>query len=161
MAGKWAFLKGKFDERTDDRPEYAQRFTELKTALAGLNFEQLSEALTDNVAIKSDLAQKLSDASLNVTVIERLIIEKLEAAGIESITAGGYRLTPSVEPNFSKRDGHALRQWATETGQEDLLTIHSQTLASLAKDWFLEHGEAPPGVETTGIYTKLSRTKVR
>lgn len=161
MAGKWAFLRGKVAEREDERPEYAQRYAELKTALADLNFEQLSEALTENREVKDDLTQKLSDASLSVTVIERLVIEKLEAAGLESVVAGGYRLTPSVEPTFSKRDGQALRAWAEETDQADLLTINAQTLTSLAKEHFLQHGEPPPGVELTGTYTKLSRTKAR
>lgn len=160
--GKWSFLKDKkIPERQPEEPGYAELFATLKTEFAGLNFEQLSEILTNARETKTDLERKVKDASLTVTVIERLIIEKLEAAGIESVTAAGYKLTPSPEPNFSKRDGQALRAWATETGQEDLLTINSQTLSSIAKDYYLEHGEAPPGTELTGLYTKLSRTKAK
>jgi hypothetical protein len=163
--GRWSFLKDpKYNlaERSDhETPEYVQRYAQLKGELSALNFEQLSERLTDNRGVKDDLAKDLSDVNLNIQVIEKLIVEKLDAAGIESVVAGGYRLTPSVEPSFAKRDGQALRQWATETGQEDLLTINSQTLSSLAKEHFLEHGEPPPGVELAGTYTKLSRTKSR
>ena len=156
---KWAFLKGKVPERTNEEPGYAERYTEFKTACAELNFEELSQRLTENRDQKSDLESDLKDVNLNIAVLEKLVIEKLEAAGIESVVAGGYRLTPSPEPTFSKRDGQKLREWAAENGMVDLLTINSQTLTSIAKDYFLEHGEAPPGTELTGTYTKLSRTK--
>ena len=165
--GKWSFLQDKekypqLAERSDDEtPEYVRRYAYHKASFNGANFHEMADALTANRDAKSELESDLKDVNLNIQVIEKLIIEKLDAAGIESVTAGGYKLTPSPEPVFSKRDGTKLREWAQETGQEDLLTINSQTLSSLAKDHFLEHGEPMPGVELTGIYTKLSRTKQR
>lgn len=164
--GKWSFLKEKdadgnrkVPEKVSEEPGYAERYAEFKKHCAEMNFEDLSHRLTASRDVKSGLESDLKDINLNIAVLEKLVIEKLEAAGIDSVVAGGYRLTPSPEPVFSKRDPRALREWALESGQADLLTIHSQTLSSIAKDYFLENAEAPPGLELTSTYTKLSRTK--
>lgn len=160
--GKWGFLKGKIAERDpNEEPGYAERYVDIKRRLEATNatFEDLSKLLTLARERKEAITKNLSDAGLEVTVIERLVIEKLESDGIDSVTAAGYKLTPSVEPVFAKRDGAKLRAWARETDQEDLLTINSQTLSSLAKEHYLEHGEPMPGVELTNTFTKLSRTK--
>lgn len=157
--GRWSFLRGQVPERPNEEPGYAERYAEFKKACGALTFEGLASRLTQNIEAKGEFEKDLKDVNLNIKVLERLMIEKQEAEGLESVVAGGYRWTPSPEPSFSKRDGRALRKWADETGQSDLLTINSQTLSSIAKDYFLEHAEAPPGVELTGTYTKLSRTK--
>jgi hypothetical protein len=160
VAGKWAFLKGVVDEiEPAESAGYAERLATLKAALSDKNFEQLSDSLTLAQARKDKINAELSEAKLEVTVLERLVIEKLESAGIESITAGGYKLTPSIEPQFKKIDGAALRKYIEETHQEELLTVQSQTLTSLAKDHYLQTGEVLPGLELSGTFTKLSRTK--
>jgi hypothetical protein len=161
--GKWDFLRkqGVQEIEREESPDYTQRLAVRRREYEGLNFEALSIALSDAREVKDDLAAKLSDANLDVTVIERLVIEKLESAGLESVVAGGYRLTPSPEPVFQKKDARALREWAEREGFTDLLTINAQTLTSLAKEHFLNNGEPPAGVELTGTYTKLSRTKAR
>jgi hypothetical protein len=162
MAGKWQFLKGQVPEKTnDEQPGYRERYAKLAALYKDHTLPALAEELTKAREIKDEFMGQLAEANLEVTVRERLIIEKLEALGIDSITAGGYKLTPSPEPVFSKRDGAALRQWCSETGQEELLTVNAQTLSSLAKQVYLDDGMPPPGVELTGVYTKLSRTKAK
>jgi len=163
MAGKWAFLRDQFKTTADEdaSSEYRQALNAVRDVHAGKSFLQLSEALTLHREQKDRINQQLADVNLHITALERLIIEKLDEAGVESITSGGYKLTASPEPIFRKRDAHSLREWAQETGQEDLLTIQSQTLTSIAKQYYLEHNEPPPGVELTGVHVKLSRTKSR
>jgi hypothetical protein len=161
--GRWAHLKGVVPEiQTAAESEEAESLERSLRALhAGESLDVLADALTTSRATRDRLNEELGEVNTAIRVIEKLIIEKLDAAGIESVTVGGYKLTPSIEPNFRKVDGERLRAWVRETGQEDLLTVHSQTLAALAKDYYQEHNEAPPGTEMSGYYTKLSRTKAR
>jgi len=162
MAGKWAFLKDKFPPVEEAQSsEYQQALNAAIEAHKGKSLKDLSETLTAARELKDAINEQLSEANLQITALERLIIDWLDASGVESITSGGYKLTASPEPIFAKRDGAALRAWAQVTGQEDLLTINSQTLTSLAKTYYLEHNEPPPGVELTGVHVKLSRTKSR
>lgn len=161
MAGKWSFLKDKLPPADEPTPDLAAKLAQHRELFAGDTLETLSQELTKAREEKDAKSAELSDLNISIMALERLIIEKLESAGIESVTAGGYKLTPSIEPVFKKVDGGALRVWCVETGQEDLLTVNANTLTSLAKELFLSDGAPPPGVELTGTYTKLSRTKAR
>jgi uncharacterized coiled-coil protein SlyX len=158
--GKWSHLVGKYPAR-DDNPstDYQRALSAARDAHKDKTIEELSIALTEAEDKKDRVKQALDEAQLQVTALERVILEHLKTQGIESVHAGGYSLTSSPEPTFTKRDGRALREWAMKTEQEDLLTIQSQTLTNLSKAYFEANNEPPPGVELTYIYTKLLRRK--
>lgn len=160
--GKWGFILDKFKGGADkqaDNPSYVEALQKTRDSYRGLSMEVLSESLSQWNSKKKEIEDTLKAANLQIAAIERVILERMEEQGLASVEAAGYRLTVSAEPYFAKRDGAKLREWAQQTNQEDLLTINSQTLTSLAKTHFLEHGEPPPGVELTNAYKTLSRTK--
>lgn len=158
--GKWSHLVGKYPEKPENpSTDYQRALMATRDKHRGKSTEELAQALTAAEKKVDEIDAQLSEAKLEVTALESLFLFHLKEQGIESVVAGGYTHTVSPEPQFAKRDARALRQWAIDTKQEDLLTINSQTLTSLAKTYFEEHNEAPPGVELTNIYTKLLRRK--
>jgi hypothetical protein len=166
--GKWSHLVGKYPAREDNpSTDYQRALSAARDAHKGKTIEELSEALTAAEDAKDRINQALAESQLQVTALERVILEHLKTQGIEAVLAGGFRLTSSPEPTFTKRDGRALRAWAIETNQEDLLTIQSQTLTNISKKHYDEinpktgepNNEPPPGVELTNIYVKLLRRK--
>lgn len=61
--------------------------------------------------------------------------------------ANGVTLGESVEPLPNVKDRQLLIDWIKSTGQEELLTLNYQTLASITKQALLEGKPVPPGVE--------------
>lgn len=158
--GKWSHLVGKYPEKPENpSSDYQRALMATRDKYRDFSTEELANALTEAEKRVDEVNDQLSEAKLQVTAIESLFLFRLKEQGIESVVAGGFTHTVSPEPQFAKRDARLLRQWAIDTQQEDLLTINSQTLTNLAKTYFEEHNEAPPGVELTNIYTKLLRRK--
>ena len=85
-----------------------------------------------------------------------LFTERMEEDDITSIKfTNGVTIGSSVEPYPNVTDRSILNSWIKETGQEELLTLNYQTLASLIKQAILEGKDLPPGVD---VYMKTKLT---
>jgi hypothetical protein len=101
------------------------------------------------------LRKELAEKEVQVSVLETqkaaltyLFTNRFEEVDVTSMKfANGVTLGESVEPLPNVKDSTALKSWIKETGQEDLLTLNYQTLASITKQALLEGKPIPPGVE--------------
>lgn len=101
-------------------------------------------------------ARKAKDAlDVQVSLLETqiaaytyLFVQRMEEDDVTALPfTDGVQLGSSVEPYPNVKDRAALYGWIKETGQEDLLTLNYQTLASITKQRLLEGEPIPPGVE--------------
>lgn len=99
-----------------------------------------------------ELEAKLSVFEIQKEALAYLFAGRFEEADVTSIRfKNGVLLSQSVEPYPSVVDKEALMGWLKSTGQEELLTLNWQTLATITKQMLLEGKQLPPGVE---VYMK-------
>jgi hypothetical protein len=97
------------------------------------------------------------EADLSVLEVQKaaltyLFCQRFEDEDVTSMKfASGVTLGESVEPLPNVRDRTALISWIKSTGQEELLTINYQTLASITKQALLDGKPLPDGVD---VYMK-------
>lgn len=103
-----------------------------------------------------DLEGKLSVLEVKKAALTYLFTNRFEEDDVTSMKfANGVTLGESVEPLPNVKDRTALTNWIKATGQEELLTINHQTLASITKQALLEGNPVPDGVE---VYMKQKLT---
>jgi len=110
-----------------------------------------------------DLEAQKSVLEVQKAALTYLFTNRFEEDDVTSMKfANGVTLGEAVEPLPNVKDREALIGWIKSTGQEDLLTLNYQTLASITKQALLEGKPIPPGVEvfmkqklnTRGLKTK-------
>lgn len=103
-----------------------------------------------------ELEAKVAVFEVQKAALTYLFTNRFEEDDVTSMKfANGVTLGESVEPLPNVKDREALVNWIKATGQEELLTINYQTLASICKQLLLEGKPIPPGVE---IYMKQKLT---
>jgi hypothetical protein len=147
--GKWDALRETLPALKED-PTYEEALFAMSDAHRGKGLDALAESYTEVKGRKDTLNVELSAIDLELSALERVILETLDAQGLDSIVTGGYRYTRSPAPYPKIEDRPALLAWVSETMPE-LLTVNAQTLGAVTKQR-LEQGEAlPPGVS---VYLK-------
>ena len=97
---------------------------------------------------KDELDVKVSVLETQIAAFTYLFVQRMEEDDVTALPfTDGVNLGASVEPYPNVKDRAALYGWIKETGQEDLLTLNYQTLASITKQRLLEGESLPPGVE--------------
>lgn len=95
-----------------------------------------------------ELEAKLQVLEVQKAALTYLFTNRFEEDDVTSMKfASGVTLGESVEPLPNVKDRTALVNWIKSTGQEELLTINYQTLASMTKQLLLEGKPIPDGVE--------------
>lgn len=95
-----------------------------------------------------ELEAQLSVLETQKAALTYLFTNRFEEDDVTSMKfANGVTLGESVEPLPNVKDRQLLIDWIKETGQEELLTLNYQTLASITKQALLEGKPVPPGVE--------------
>lgn len=97
---------------------------------------------------------------LEIEAITRVLGDKMDDAGLESVVMAGYRWSPTYEPHPHVTDRLALRTWA-DTHMPDNLALPWQTLRSVVREALDPQAgdfELPPGV---GVYVKRSFRRTR
>lgn len=168
--GKWSFLKNdpRFKTVDTDNPDYQAkvlaRRDELLRELADIPKSDLHRAavLRYNEAKedKDRLEEQVSLTNLEIAAIEALILERMEAMGLDNFRSDGYTYTDYVEPTAKAVDKRALVAWVKKNDMEEMLSLHSQTLNALVKEQLGPGGgnKIPDGVEL-GMRRQLRRTK--
>lgn len=87
---------------------------------------------------KDLIAEQESEANVEIQACAELLQVALEAEGLSSLKlSDGTSVTIGQEPTASIIDKDKLLAWAKANGYERMLTLHSQTVAALAKELLL------------------------
>lgn len=97
---------------------------------------------------KAALEIDLSLLETQIAAYSYLFVQRMEEDDVTALPfTDGVSLGSSVEPYPNVKDREALYKWIKESGQEDLLTLNYQTLASITKQRLIDGESLPPGVE--------------
>lgn len=170
---KWAFLKGKYPtipmdadwmskidmvldteiERGESDDDFASKVT-----VRDLSDAALARRYNEVRGAKDELEAKVAVMNIEIAAYQRLFEQRFEDEGISSkLFEDGTRVTISPEPQVQIEDRAAILEWIHETGQQELLTFNSSTMAALVKNCILEGKVLPPGVNVN-MSSRFSRT---
>jgi hypothetical protein len=109
--------------------------------------------------LKDKLEEEIKKLNVCIEALSQLMIKELEADGLEQVRLDtGDLITIKDEPYVSVEERPTFIAWIRQTGQEDLLTVHYQTMSSMTKK-MLQNGEnPPPGLR---VFLKQSITRHR
>ena len=155
MPGKYTALKktdknptGLEQAPTDSR--YQEKLNEIKQQL-GLRSrpkEKVAEMMIVAEVRKEAAKEKLKEATALVEALSQHLVDEFEADGVSKVTLGsGETLYIKDSPYCSVEDRHKFIQWIRETNQEELLTVHYQTISGLANDRLLKGQPVMPGIK--------------
>lgn len=165
MAGKYENFRKLYPKAPIESKAF-ERINIVLDSPAVCGEEQLRVRDLDNTGLCEmyvDIRKQLDELEAKVAVLEiqkaaltYLFTNRFEEDDVTSMKfANGVTLGESVEPLPNVKDREALVNWIKETGQEELLTINYQTLASITKQALLEGKPIPAGCE---VYMKQKLT---
>lgn len=122
------------------------------TRVRDLNNTQLKGLYVQVRQAIDELDAKISVLNVQKNALTYLFTERFEEDDVTSMKFDdGVMLSEAPEPYPNVKDRATLVAWIKSTGQEDLLTLNFQTLASMCKQLLLDGKPIPPGVD---IYMK-------
>lgn len=131
------------------------------TRVRDLDNTRLRTVLIEIRRALSPLEAQIETLKIREAAVVFAFTERFDEDEITSMKfADGVGLNSNCEPLPSVNDKTTLYKWIKETGQEDLLTLNYQTLASIVKTAILEGKALPPGVDVF-IKQKLSVTGMK
>jgi hypothetical protein len=151
--GKYSNLKGKL-VKFEVEPEWQQKIDQLKPDMMKLKNADLGELFSGLKDRKSELEGQIRELNTQLEAISQVLIERMETDAIQNFkTSDGTTIFIKDEPYTSTSDKQALFQWIRDTEQEDLFSVHYQTLSAIVKERLESGEELPPGV---AVYMKSS-----
>ena len=161
MASKWATFRKLYPKAPIEATAFdamnavldAPAFQgEDTTRVRDLNNTQLKGLYVQVRQQIDELDAKLSVLNVQKNALTYLFTERFEEDDVTSMKFDdGVMLSEAPEPYPNVKDRATLIAWVKETGQEELLTLNFQTLASMCKQLLLDGKPIPPGVD---IYMK-------
>jgi hypothetical protein len=156
---KWDFLRERFPILGDE-PRYHEALVAQIRAYEPEDIAWLTAHYNECETLLADLDVKARDTKLKLEAVLRVLADKMELTGLDSIVASGYRWTPTLDVRPSVTDREALREWA-RAHMPDNLQLPSSTLTNVVKDALADDTgttKLPPGVD---VFLKRSfrRTK--
>ena len=161
MASKWATFRKLYPKAPIEATAFdamnavldAPAFQgEDTTRVRDLNNTQLKGLYVQVRQAIDELDAKLSVLNVQKNALTYLFTERFEEDDVTSMKFDdGVMLSEAPEPYPNVKDRATLIAWVKETGQEELLTLNFQTLASMCKQLLLDGKPIPPGVD---IYMK-------
>jgi hypothetical protein len=109
---------------------------------------ELKDLYVEARRAKDALDVQVSLLETQIAAYTYLFVQRMEEDDVTALPfTDGVQLGSSVEPYPNVKDREALYKWIKDSGQEELLTLNYQTLASITKQRLLEGEPIPPGVE--------------
>jgi len=163
MPGKYSHLKNsltKFSENDDYQTkvnnEKERIIASLKADGDAVSSANFGFVLVEAKKEKARLEELIKEQNLTIEACTQMLVERMEAEDYTSLKLnGGISLTIKDDVYANVSDKIKFYSWIRETGQEDLFSVHYQTMAALAKNALIEGNEVPPGIST---YFKQSIT---
>jgi hypothetical protein len=95
---------------------------------------------------KAGLERALSECNANITALERLVFEHMDAADMEDITAGNGYFTRDTGISAKQIDRAGVTKWALEH-MPDIVSVHAGVLNSQVKHALDVGGDLPEGID--------------
>lgn len=156
MAGKWAWLRGKFPRLPLD-PKYDDVLAAARDTFREKSLSELVALYNAKKDAKDAKERELSEIDADIVALEQLIWSEMERQDIDSVKIGDYRFTRKPEPAARAEDKAALLEWALEN-MRDNLSLHPSTLTAIVKAALEANEDIPPGV-TVNVRDTVSRTR--
>ena len=155
--GKWTQFRKSLPQKPTEQ-KYQDEVNQARTKLL-----ESGQANLGNLGVwygkarkaKKEIEEELSACNLTIAALEQMIVGEFEKQGLSQYRLDtGELISITDTPYSSLEDRAKFHAWVKETNQEDLFSVHYQTMNSLVKDR-LENGEpAPPGIKVfidTGV----------
>jgi hypothetical protein len=149
--GKWSVFKKSLPAKTEDQT-YQDQVNKAKAtileAFPNLDMGGIGEMYGKTRAAKEAIEEELSGCNLSLAALEQMLMEQFDAQNIDMIRLeDGSSVSRKDDVYTSVEDRSQFLAWIDETGKRDLLSVHYQTMNSLAKQ-MLEAGQnLPPGIK--------------
>lgn len=158
--GKWSFIKDVFPAVAEDSA-YEEKVRVAREALMKPLYERArggdmtevrreAARMYDELREEKDrLEEATSAVNLKIAALERVVLEGMEAAGVESFKGGGFTYTDYWEPTCKVVDKIALLRWIDKKKMREMLTLPYPTLLAFVKEQIIRgpDGLMPDGVE--------------
>lgn len=165
MPGKWSGLRGAVEKAPVDL-DFQGKVNVSKTALAWDEKEsrarktaELARLFCERRDKKDQLEASIKELNVELEALSQMMIAAMEKEGTDMFRLdSGDSLSIKDEPYCSVAEKQTFIAWVKETNQEDLLTVHYQTLSGITKTMLKEGRSAPPGIK---VFLKQSITRRR
>lgn len=163
MPGKYSHLKGRLTKFSGEA-EYQDRVNrkkeeiveELKDKGLSLTPGNFGTVLIAARQEKSRLEALEKAENLIIEAMNQMLVEQMEAQDYTNLKMGnGVSLSIKDDVYCTVKNKKEFYDWIEETGQQDLLTVNYQTMASMTKTCLVDGTPIPPGIDT---YFKQSIT---
>lgn len=127
--------------------EWQEKINEFKKSLVGLSTAEIARHFAMRRREKKEHEEIVKGINTEMEACSQLLVEQLQDQEVQKVTlASGETvyLQSKVYPSVSNRD--ELRQWAIDSGQIEILSVHPQTLTGIVNKRLADGLEPPPGV---------------
>lgn len=158
--GKWTGLRGQVPPAPID--ESWQQQVNLKKTEFLQTLPQTSDKGREFCRLRDEkdaLEEKVKKINVELEALSQLMVSEMETDRIDMLRlSSGDSLSIKDEPYASVEDKSKFISWIKESGQEDLLSVHYQTMLAMVKDRLVSGGQPPPGLK---LFIKQSITRYR
>jgi hypothetical protein len=128
--------------------EWQEQINEVKQEMVGLETAEVARTFAMWRKEKKELEEKIKEINTEMEACSQLLVEHLQGQDVQKITLStGETVYLQSDPYPSVQDKEQLRMWVVQTGMEEILSVHYQTLVGLVKERLNNGEEPPPGVE--------------
>jgi hypothetical protein len=154
--GKYSHLKDQLTKFSGE-VEYQDRVNaekdRIKTLLLedgkSINPSNLGDVLVEARQEKDRLEGLVKVENLTIAAMEQMLVEQMEASDYASLKlANGISLSIKDDVYCQVGNKKLFYDWIEETGQQALLTVNYQTMASMTKTSLIDGKPIPPGINT-------------
>jgi hypothetical protein len=140
--------------RFEQPPDYQAKVEVAKSDYQALSAPELVRAFSMQRHEKHNLEDLIKVHNVHLEALSQLIIETLEAEGIQKLTTdGGETVYINTESYATVTNKGLLMGWIAEQDLAELLSINFRTLNSLVKEMLTQGKEVPAGVS---VFLKTS-----
>lgn len=162
MPGKYTGLKSSLQSAPVD-PSYQMKVDGKKAELnmATMTAGQLAEMYAKADDEKDRLEVLVKEQNLLLEAISQQMVKDLETDGLGKVTlASGDTFYIKDTPYCSVEDRVKWLAYIRETNQEELLSVHYQTMNGMVSEMLLKGKPIPPGIKAF-INSKITRLRGR
>jgi hypothetical protein len=145
MPGQHSHLKEKYGPPPIDDQRKQDKINEEKLKLPKTPAE-LGAKYFEFRAEKDRLLELVSEADTRLQAVEQLLVDWLEGIKLTSFKLNNGNLLYIQDTPYSKVvDRDKFHQWVRDTNQEDLFSVHYQTMNGLVAQMLSRGEQEPPG----------------
>lgn len=153
--GKWSAFKQSLPAKVEDQTYQATvNQAKLKLILKAeeegrdLDLGYIGDLYGKAREEKEKIEAELSGCNLIITALEQMTLERFDAQKMDMFRLDdGSSVSRKDDVYTSVEDQEKFLAWIDKTGKRSLLSVHYQTMNSLAKQMLENNEELPPGIK--------------